>query len=216
MTMQIRRREVLRYLGYRGHPADAVTQEKIEECCKLLLEAATPRSVYAAYSLQLESADIVQIGDMQVKSHILWNHLWGCSASILFAATLGARADALMGRYAKLDISMMVILQACAAELIESYCDECEESIRKQEALRGLYLRPRFSPGYGDFDIRHQRDFMDILDCSKRIGLTMTDSFMLAPSKSVTAVIGLTTEKQGCRTEKCASCGKQDCAFRKG
>ena len=34
---------------------------------------------------------------------------------------------------------------------------------------------------------------MQILDCAKTIGLTMTDSYMMSPTKSVTAVIGAGT-----------------------
>ena len=108
-----------------------------------------------------------------------------------------------------------VVMQACAASLIESYCDECQEPIAQEAASRGLYLRPRYSPGYGDFDISYQREFLTVLDCPKRIGLTMTDSFMLAPSKSVTAVIGLTAEAQSCHIAKCMTCKAKSCPFRK-
>lgn len=213
--LEIRQREVLRYLGYRGHPADESVLEKIRQCSELLLKSATPRAVSASYPLALEADDVVAIGTMRVTSHILWNHLRGCTEAVLFAATLGPGPDVLLRRYAQMDVSAMVILQACAAELIERYCDTCEETIREEAAARGLFLRPRFSPGYGDFDIRHQQDFMERLACPKRIGLTMTEGYVLAPSKSVTAVIGLTSEQQGCHTEKCASCAKTDCAFRK-
>ena len=55
----------------------------------------------------------------------------------------------------------------------------------------GYYIRPRFSPGYGDFDIAHQDMILRMLDTAKKIGLTLTGGNMLTPSKSVTAVIGL-------------------------
>ncbi len=31
--------------------------------------------------------------------------------------------------------------------------------MRRTAEQEGLYCRPRFSPGYGDFSIKHQRDF---------------------------------------------------------
>ena len=55
----------------------------------------------------------------------------------------------------------------------------------------GLHTKPRFSPGYGDFSLEHQRDFMRILDLENSLGLTLTGSLLLVPEKSVTAVIGL-------------------------
>ena len=81
-------------------------------------------------------------------------------------------------------------------------------------AAKGRGLRPRFSPGYGDFSIEHQRDIARVLDTARRIGLTVTDSLMLAPMKSVTAVIGV-AETEGCTEAGCGNCGKKDCEFRR-
>ena len=78
----------------------------------------------------------------------------------------------------------------------------------------GLKLRPRFSPGYGDFSIAHQRDITRELDTARRLGLTVTESLMLAPMKSVTAVIGL-SETGGCTGGGCEACAKTDCDFRR-
>ena len=58
-----------------------------------------------------------------------------------------------------------------------------------------IYTKNRFSPGYGDFDIVYQKDIFAILDCPKRIGLTLNSSLMMSPSKSVTAIIGFKREE---------------------
>ena len=101
----------------------------------------------------------------------------------------------------------------------------CEE-IRRMLGP-GWGLRPRFSPGYGDFPLEYQRELLGVLDAAKRIGLTLTDSLLMAPSKSVTAVIGVYEAADmpgGCgRGEDltgrgahgCAGCGKEDCAYRR-
>ena len=36
-----------------------------------------------------------------------------------------------------------------------------------------------------------QRHFFSLLPCTQRIGLTLTDSLVMAPEKSVTAFIGM-------------------------
>jgi 5-methyltetrahydrofolate--homocysteine methyltransferase len=53
------------------------------------------------------------------------------------------------------------------------------------------------------------------LDCNRKIGLTLNDSLLMSPSKSVTALIGVA--KTACRhaSEKCVLCYKTDCVFRK-
>ncbi len=213
--MEIDKSEVLRYLGYRGKPADAKVLEEIQSCSKELEAASSPRCLSRSFPVLLEE-DSVTIGGITIKSHDLQQHIDGCEQAVVFAATLGAQVDILLRRYSKIDMSRTVILQACAAALVESYCDDCCDLLAQDAKKQGLYLRPRYSPGYGDFPITHQTELLAILDCQKKIGLTVTDSFMLAPSKSVTAVIGLTKDQTSCHVAKCMDCKAINCPFRKG
>ena len=112
-------------------------------------------------------------------------------------------------------MSDAVLYQAAAAAMIETYCDEVNNTIKAEASREGLFCRPRFSPGYGDFSIEHQRDFSRLLDTPRSIGLTVTESCLLAPVKSVTAVIGLTDSPQPCHRKGCEECDKIDCAFRR-
>ena len=80
---------------------------------------------------------------------------------------------------------------------------------------KGLYLRPRFSPGYGDFSLSCQRAVLDALDAGKHLGIKLTDSFLMMPSKSVTAVIGVSQKPHRCDVKGCEACGKTDCLYRR-
>ena len=212
--MKIDENEVLRYLGYRGKKAGEDVLRLVESCSQELREAAVPASVSREFPVASEG-DIVTVGPISIPSRDLKNHLSGCDSAVLFAATLGAPADLLLLRASKTDIARAAVLEACAATMIEEYCDQCQKPLEKTAADRGLYLRPRYSPGYGDFPISFQRELLGVLDCSRRIGLTMLDSFMLVPSKSVTAVIGLTEEKTSCHIARCMECKAVNCPFRK-
>lgn len=87
--------------------------------------------------------------------------------------------------------------------------------MRRQAQAAGGDTRPRFSPGYGDLPLALQRDIFHALDCARKIGLTLNDSLMMSPAKSVTAIIGI-TDRAGENTGKdCTGCDKQDCVFRK-
>ena len=214
--MNIDKAEILRYLGYHGKQADNAVLQSIDECIAELLAHVTPRSEQRLFDVVFHGQDEVAIGEIQIKSKDLAQHISGCKQAVLFAATLGAQADILLRRWSKLDMSRAVILQACAATVTEAYCDEQEEQISAEAAKSGLFLRPRYSPGYGDFSVAHQKDMLAVLNCEKRMGLTVTDSFMLVPTKSVTAVIGLTAEKTSCHIHKCMDCKSVNCPFRKG
>ena len=115
------------------------------------------------------------------------------------------------------------MLQAAAAALIEEVCDELNEQLRLEAAQEGKSLRPRFSPGYGDFRLEHQTELFRILEVQKRIGVTLTEHLLMMPSKSVTAVIGISDMPQDAQcggqgaglTSGCGACDRTDCSFRK-
>ena len=213
--MDISRKEILRYLGYRGKPADEIVTNSIESCLAELLRVISPKCIYQIFPVTFGENHIVTIGSISIQSKNLSQHFNGCKEAAIFAATLGAQTDLLIQKYNKLDMSKAVILQACAATVIEAYCDEQQDFMKEEAGKQGLYLRPRFSPGYGDFPLTYQKDLLGVLNCQKRIGLTVMDSLILAPSKSVTAVIGLTEESTTCHIARCMTCQAKNCPFRK-
>ena len=106
----------------------------------------------------------------------------------MFGATLGTAIDRLIRVYSSTDTAMAIALQAASASKIEEVCDSLEKQIIH---THGVSLRQRYSPGYFDLDISEQKKFFAILELTKRIGLTLTDTCEMIPSKSVTAFIGI-------------------------
>lgn len=211
--MEIRESEVLRYLGYRGSSADELVSGQIKEVKAELEYCVTPKSVYGKWECKVDSAGTVEIGGRRIGSNDLAAHIKDCGQVILFAATLGTEADSLIRRYSIADIGKAAVMQAVCTAMIERYCDDLERQITAEVARAGLYTRSRFSPGYGDFSITHQKDIINLLDCGRWIGLTLADSFMMIPTKSVTALIGLTRVKNHSEG-KCKGCSDLQCEFR--
>ena len=209
-------REIFRYLGYKnGARPKGAALEMIEQAEQKVRDAAEPKSAHRLMELSFPARGAVLIGNVRIESAALRRNLEGCTGAYLFAATLGAGVDRLISRLTALGRSSEALAaQAAAAALIEDYCDEVNDALQREAAARGLKLRPRFSPGYGDFSIAHQRDITRELDTARRLGLTVTESLMLAPMKSVTAVIGL-SETGGCTGGGCEDCAKTDCNFRR-
>ena len=200
-------REAVRYLGYGKHAVDDQTLGLIADSFGSLRTLSSRKSVYRIFDLEQEDGETVWFGSLTVKSKSLGKNLRGCDKIVLFGATLGIGVDQLLSRTSNTDMAKTVVLQACAAALLEEYCDECQERIRQEMESEGRYLRPRFSPGYGDFPIECQRDMVRMLDCAKSIGLTLTESCMMAPSKSVTAVIGAGRAAVRCHRQG-SGCGR--------
>ena len=74
---------------------------------------------------------------------------------------------------------------------IERYCDLLQEELLAQEARENNLFRPRYSPGFGDVTLEVQKIFFELLECQKNLALTLNDSLIMSPEKSVTAFIGV-------------------------
>ena len=212
-------REILRYLGYKsGQEADAQTRQLIVREEEELFRTAEFRSVYRIFPITHITEDVVDFGFTRIISRNLAKNLKGCGQAAFLAATLGSGVEHLLWKYNRLQVSRAVVLQAVSVEALEEYCDACEEEILAALSSGGegpYYLRPRFSPGYGDLPLEFQREFLQILETPKKIGVTLTDSLLMMPSKSVTAIIGISREDSHCIRQGCESCAHTDCAYRR-
>ncbi|MEE1315582.1 MAG: vitamin B12 dependent-methionine synthase activation domain-containing protein [Faecalimonas sp.] len=213
--MDRRTREAIRYLGYGTHAIDERALGLIQQAFAVLDEGDDAKFTYRIFEISKQDAHGVEIGNTYIESKQLAKNLKGCHKAILFAATLGVSVDLQMKQCAVKEMTQAVVLQACATAYLEEFCDACQKRLGA-ELGDDLYLRPRFSPGYGDFSILYQKELLQLLEAAKRIGLTMTDSYMLTPTKSVTAVIGISRENTHCHQSGCEECTKTDCVYRRG
>ena len=213
--MDIRTKEAVRYLGYGKNEVDDKTLQEIQDSFRELERLADKKSIYRIFELSLKDENELKIGNVEIYSRNLRTNLKDCKQVVLFVATLGTEVDRLIRKMQVVDMAKAVVMQACAATLLEEYCDELQQKIAEHMQEQGKYIRPRFSPGYGDFSIQHQKDVLAMLEASKRIGVTMTDSYMLTPTKSVTAVIGIGDAEMNCNLNSCEECDKTDCTYRR-
>lgn len=212
-------REINRYLGYGAKTPDDSIQVIIMEVLEELTCAVKPKNLYQLYNNRVVGNQVIlKASDKTIifESQNLADNLSQCEKVVLMAATLGLEADKLLQKYEILNMTKAAIAQACGAACIEAYCNILQEQICEAQSEHGrkLYLRPRFSPGYGDLPLQYQCTIFRELECTKRIGLTLTDSLLMYPTKSVTAFIGLTANPQSCHIGKCAQCDNTECEFR--
>ena len=212
--MKVDRKETLRYLGYGRQEADGQALQLLEEVAAELEADSIPKSIYREYGCQVEG-DKVLFGGLAVTSASLARNLKGCGRVVLLAATIGRTADLMIKKYSVLNLAKAAIVQAAGAAYIESYLDEISAEIKKDAQGRGLYLRPRFSPGYGDLSLSCQPDLLQELEAGKRIGIKLTESLLMTPSKSVSAVVGVSKKPHRCEVKGCEACGKTDCLYRR-
>lgn len=201
--MELNIPEALRYLGIRGK-ADETLRQQMTALAQELRTRIKPRFVWVL----ADAASLALPGQMAARM------LHDCTHAAVLVCTLGAAFDQWMKQLQVRDMSRAVMLDALGSAWVESGCDAAEDAIRAR--FPGMYLTDRFSPGYGDLPLDVQPE-LAALARAGRIGVMVTDSMLMNPQKSVTAVVGIADKPQPARIRGCAYCplGKT-CQFRKG
>ena len=130
--------------------------------------------------------------------------------------TLGPGVDAQIRRAGVGDIAAGVASDALGSALAEQTADAAEAELRQLAAAEGTYLTGRFSPGYGDWDIAVQPLVAAALDTARRAGLCVTDTNLMTPRKSVTAILGVSDHPVKGHLAGCGHCVlRTRCEYRK-
>ena len=195
---RVDRQEMLRFLGYQGQQiSDDLTQriELVVERLELDIEPRGIRRVFAVDSAGVDDAGqpcIKLVGSSIVlKGRDIYRHLKDAQLCAVFACTLGMDCERrlrLLGGQHPLESA---VFDAACSSYVEAAVEQMDAAVKEQAERFGLAGNWRYSPGYGDCPLTAQRDIVAALDATRRIGLTVTPTNLLMPTKSVTAVIGL-------------------------
>ena len=208
----IDRRETLQYLAWRGGALPQTLEADLDRCEGQILAIARPRAVWHVFPLTPDGT--LEGTRFRPEGEDIRRHLADCDQVILMAATLGAEVEALIRRTQPRSMGDAMILDAAASAAVENVCDNLCADLAAAFAPR--FLTDRFSPGYGDLPLHHQRDFSELLDMSRRIGVSLTSSGLMLPQKSVTALIGVSDRPQPRRSRSCADCAlSEHCSYRR-
>lgn len=198
-----------RYFGARGMP-DEGTLALLERCAPPLLAAAMPRAVWLA----ADAAELARAGLLEGED--VMRHLAGCTHALLLAVTLGPGVDAQIRRAGVGDIAAGAAADALGSALAEQAADAAEALLRSRVSAAGGYLTGRYSPGYGDWPISVQPKLARVLDTARRAGLCVTDTNLMTPRKSITALLGAGDHPVRGYRAGCAHCALQGrCEYRK-
>lgn len=183
------KKEILRYLRTNSGIQDKMLLKLIDDTMETVERAANPKSMYRIYDCSV-TEDALIIDHVEFKSKRLAENLKGCKKVAILAATAGTECDRLL-RASAFEGARLIVMQAVLAAKIEEICDVLQNSIETENSVK---TRSRFSPGYYDLDISEQKKLFSLLEITKRCGITLTDSFQMIPTKSVTAFAGIDYE----------------------
>lgn len=203
--------EALRYLGYKNNIPDEKTKELLLLCSDEIKKAMDAKFVYKVFDLVDGQIPNCQF---RLEGNAIANHLKNCTKVIFMCATLSVNIDSLIRKKQITTMAEAMITDSLASAVIEQVCNKAEEIILKD--FQDYEHTWRFGLGYDDFPLEGQKQFLEILDAPKRIGVCANSSLMLTPTKSVTCVIGLGHNLDTATTRSCDTCSfREKCQFRK-
>ena len=213
----IKKSEVLRYLGYNGQEISPEIDSLISELTETAKNICTPTYTYIISDIEKTPEGLHLTGtDICLSGNDISMHLNGASKCITFACTLGVGFESTLLRLQAQSMTKALIFDAVGTAFIEEVADVTENTLLSPFIKDGYFSKFRYSPGYGDLSLEFQKKIINTLQCQKRIGLTVTDTNILIPRKSVTAFIGIFDTPQQKPNSKCEICtNKEMCRMRK-
>ena len=206
--------DALRCMGVPKEAREGELAERVARTFELLESFVRPRRVWGRFPVSVEGQGIRLGGEVRIESGDLARLMARSRECWVMAVTLGPEVDRRILLAQKRDMLDGVALDACASVRADALCDEAEGEIFR-ELREGEFPTMRFSPGYGDAPLSASADLIALLDATRRIGLTLTRSYMMTPVKSVTALIGISDQKED-RSRSCARCALGSaCPYRK-
>lgn len=208
-------KEALRYMAMPYKECDDELLQKVRLTFELLERISVSRKTYKRIPIKVEDENVIfQNTSLSIGSKDLVTLFTYSKECYIMAVTLGKEVDREITIRQKLSMLDALVLDTCASVFIDKICDDLEQELMK-ELTEKEYFTMRFSPGYGDVPLEVQSHVLEILQTNKTIGLTLTKTDMLFPTKSITAFIGISDRKEN-RQKNCGLCNMiKTCTYRK-
>jgi hypothetical protein len=199
-------------MGYRELPVSV--DSGLDRILPLLDELITPRGGFIF-------ADIIESGDTYVDlgvvrfdtDSVIGRALTGATKLALFTGTIGSALETRAEEYMKAgDTFLGYLCDVAGSAAAEKTAAYIHARVREAAAAEGLSSGNRYSPGYCGWDVSEQRKIFTIIP-EGRCGVSLTESSMMYPVKSVSGVIPVGVRVMH-RPYACAVCTRKDCTRR--
>lgn len=218
--IEIDKNEVLRYLQYKGQNIEDDLNNTIDECVELTLSTINPRFIYSSCILDSSVEGTIKLKNTNLvySSQDIYKLLKDCDRVFVMASTLGVEIERLTRKYSYSDLTKSIIIDSCATTAIEEICNRVQESVNNGLKKEQKTTTMRYSPGYGDLGIENNKGILDVLSAQRNIGVTINDSGIMIPRKSVVAIMGVSELKYNNKEVKksCSNCQNRDtCVYKR-
>ncbi len=189
------RKDILARLKYNVHKTklNEKSAALFEKTLGFAVSLCQCRGVYRFLDIEEKSdRKVVLSGGIVFESVSLAKLLKNSSKAVMMATTVGAEITCETNMLIEKNrASEAIVVDAAASEIADEVMNKINLLCANLAKKEGFNLtKMRFSPGFGDLSLENQKQFFKALELEK-IGLSLTDSLMIVPEKSVTAIVGV-------------------------
>ena len=196
--------DVYEQMGYHDAEPDADTKAELTQIINEVSQWLHPQFSYFVVSVQ-------PTFDM---GNIILRQLRGSEAYALFICTAGVAYEAYQQRLKEQgDMVRVFIADALGSVIAEKCADQMEIALQESIDKLGWKHPNRFSPGYCGWHVSQQQLLFPLVQ-GHTCGVTLTDSSLMVPIKSVSGIIGLGTSVRKL-DYTCGLCDFKQCYKRK-
>ena len=203
-ALQITPVDIYEQMGYHGEEPDEATRKEVQT----VLEEASPWLRPQFCYLVIKELPEFDMGK------IIMRQLRGSEAYALFICTSGTEYEAYLQRLKDNGDMVRVFIADALGSVIAEHCaDQMEICVQESIDKLGWRHTNRFSPGYCGWHVSQQQLLFPLFG-GRACGVSLTESSLMVPIKSVSGVIGL-GEKVRKLEYTCGLCDFKQCYKRK-
>ena len=196
--------DVYAQMGYHGEQPDAATQGETAAVLGDVRPWLSPRFCFFV----TRELPAFHLGD------IIGRQLRGAEGYACFIATAGRSFHEYQQRLKHQgDLVRVFIADALGSVIAEKCADQMEQCLQESIDKLGWQHTNRFSPGYCGWHVAEQQLLFPLFQ-GHTAGVTLTDSSMMLPIKSVSGIIGVGREVRHL-DYTCGLCSFEKCYLRK-
>lgn len=198
--ISVKRDEIARCLGYGRNQVPARVASALDD-----VERTAPPLLETACAFRLMTSD----------EYFHSHYVCHIGALAVCLVTIGPKLDALVDKHKDAgDLGGALILDSYGSAAAEAAAVAAEEIVRAKVGESGLKCSPRFSPGYGGWNVAEQKWVFAAVD-GGALGVRLTEGCMLVPRKSITFAMTIGDQPVDMRdAEVCEYCGMVNCRFK--
>ena len=194
MPLTLPRRQILSRLGYSEQTRIPASQlDILNRKFQRAFATISAKGICACQKIVSNDGETVILADQsRIACPAVAGMLNHCQEVWLAATTVGKQiSDLTAACFSEGDAAAAAVCDAVGSECADAAMDFLQNYAATQlKRSKRILTDCRFSPGYGNWLLTAQQDFFRWLNL-QNLGLTLTDSLLLIPEKSVTALAGV-------------------------